>query len=52
LEKYFPDSGSGISVLDSVLVELLLKGNEILKVSYDKFEVDITDKGFEYLNNN
>ncbi|MBP1526512.1 MAG: hypothetical protein H9Q66_01085 [Spiroplasma ixodetis] len=33
-----------------LLFELLLRGDQTLKISYNNYEINITNKGFEYLN--
>lgn len=37
---------------DKLVIELLMRGDQEIEIFYQEFEVDITDKGLEYLNNN
>lgn len=48
IRKYFPDAW----YLNEILAELLLRGNQILEISYEEVATNLNDKAREYLNNN
>ena len=50
-KKFTSKYWKGSRLSDKLIVELLMRGDQEIKIFYQEFEVDITDKGLEYLNN-